>query len=177
MCLLGAADQGETSKSGLIRGPSLSRSFFFFFKSFLSVYAPPRPPSTQLQFIFQFAPRSSQVCARRKFAEAAGAPSEATCRRDRRVTIGPSAPLLYLPLRLLSPPFPSVPPSLALALSLALCVSVSSGTSLPGYTGPQGDLVLDRVPQHRDPPPSPLPPSPSLPSHSPWGEDGEAIQS
>lgn len=45
-----------------------------------------------LQFIFQFAPRSSQVCARRKFAEAAGAPLEATWRRDRRGTIRPSPP-------------------------------------------------------------------------------------
>lgn len=32
------------------------------------------PHPAFLQFIFQFAPRSSQVCARRKFAEAAGAP-------------------------------------------------------------------------------------------------------
>lgn len=44
-----------------------------------------RPPL--LQFIFQFAPRSSQVCARRKFAETAGTPLEATWRRDKRETI------------------------------------------------------------------------------------------
>lgn len=109
-------------------------SFFFFFLGasisllpflpFLSLPPPapppPPPPPPVFQFIFQFAPRSSQVCARRKFAEAAGAPSEATWRRDRRVTIGPSPPLLYLPLRLVSPPFPSpppVPPPLSLSLS------------------------------------------------------------
>lgn len=89
---------------------------------------------------------------------------------------------------------PPAPSFFSLPLvSPSLCVS--SGTSLPGYTGPQGDLVLDQVPQHRDlsSPPSPIPssqlllllfffssctpPPPLLPQHSPWGEDGEAIQS
>ncbi len=53
------------------------------------------PHPAFLQFIFQFAPRSSQVCARRKFAEAAGAP-----RRPHRGGTGreQSSPVL-LPLR------------------------------------------------------------------------------
>lgn len=89
------------------------------------------PPFSQ--FIFQFAPRSSQVCARRKFTEAARAPLEATLRRDKRVTISPSPPFLYLPLVLFSP-FP---------------LPVSAVTSLQGYTGPQGDLILAQVPQCR----------------------------
>lgn len=94
------------------------------------------PPFSQ--FIFQFAPRSSQVCARRKFTEAAGAPLEATLRRDKRVTISPSPPSHRSPLPL---PVPAV-------------------TSLPGYTGPQGDLILARVPQCRSlsSPSSPLTP-------------------
>lgn len=109
--------------------PACPEFFFFFlgasisllpFLPFLSLPPPapppPPPPPPVFQFIFQFAPRSSQVCARRKFAEAAGAPSEATWRRDRRVTIGPSPPLLSLPLRLVSPPFPSPPLSLSLCL-------------------------------------------------------------
>lgn len=87
------------------------------------------------QFIFQFAPGNSQVRARRKFAEAAGAPLEATQRRDRRVTIRPSPPLLYRPLILFS-----------LSLSSSLTPPFSSVTSLPGYTGPQGDLLLAWVP-------------------------------
>lgn len=108
-----------TTKTSLILNRSLSLVWCLCLSS--------RPPF--FQFIFQFAPRSSQVCARRKFAEAAGAPLEATWRRDRRVTIRPSPPLLYLPL--------------------VSSLSVSSVTSLPGYTGPQGDLLLARVPQHR----------------------------
>lgn len=85
--------------------------------------------------MFQFAPRSSQVCARRKFTEAAGAPLEATLRKDKRVTISPSPPSRYLPLVVFFPsPFP---------------LPVSAVTSLPGYTGPQGDLILARVPQCR----------------------------
>lgn len=119
---------------------------------FLSLCPSSHPPF--FQFIFQFAPRSSQVCARRKFAEAAGAPLEATWRRDRRVTIKPSPPLLYLPLVLF----------FSFSLPLVSSLSVSSVTSLPGYTGPQGDLLLDRVPQHRalSSPPSPIasPPTP-----------------
>lgn len=74
---------------------------------------------------------------------------------------------------------------------------VSSVSSLPGYTGPQGDLLLAPVPQHRAPllllsqlpstPPSPplmllpLLPTPAAAAFprqlSPGGEDGEAIQS
>lgn len=112
----------------------------FPFPSPLSSH-PPFP-----QFIFQFAPRSSQVCARRKFTEAAGAPSEATLRRDKRVTISPSPPSLYLPL-FLSP--------------------VSAVTSLPGYTGPQGDLILARVPRCRSLSSPSSPPTPPLPFFPP----------
>lgn len=46
--------------------------------------------------------------------------------------------LFFFPLSSL-PSFPLTPVSL----------SVSSVSSLPGYTGPQGDLLLARVPQHR----------------------------
>lgn len=103
-----------------------------------------------LQFIFQFAPRSSQVCARRKFAEAAGAPLEATWRRDRRGTIRPSPPSLSLPhvFSFYPPPMPlffsfslTFISTLSLSLSL-LSLAVSSVSSLPGYAGPQGDLHL-----------------------------------
>lgn len=120
------------------------------FPSFLSPLLSLCP---SLQFIFQFAPRSSQVCARRKFAEAAGAPLEATWRRDRRGTISPSPPSLSLP-RVLSHVLFSFSPVLSFPHS---CLSVSSVSSLPGYTGPQGDLLLAAVPQHRtlSSPPSP----------------------
>lgn len=60
---------------------------------------------------------------------------EATLRKDKRVTISPSPPSRYLPLVVFFPsPFP---------------LPVSAVTSLPGYTGPQGDLILARVPQCR----------------------------
>lgn len=87
---------------------------------------------------------------------------EATLRRDKRVTISPSPPLLYLPLT--TPPLP--PP-------------VSAVTSLPGYTGPQGDLILAWVPQCRSlsspsAPPAPprlylTPPPPSFSGTFPRG--------
>lgn len=120
--------------SSLISDPCLSLdSLASVFPSllfpFLSLCLSSHPPF--LQFIFQFAPRSSQVCARRKFAEAAGAPLEATWRRDRRGTIRPSPPLLSLPLVLslshvLFSPFPSsfflfLPYSRFLSLCL-LCI-------------------------------------------------------
>lgn len=43
------------------------------------------------------------------------------------------------------------------SLTLVSSRSVSSVSSLPGYTGPQGDLLLARVPQHRALSSPPLP--------------------
>lgn len=101
-------DHHNSSLISLI--PACPPSFLPSLFPFLSLRLSSHPPF--LQFIFQFAPRSSQVCARRKFAEAAGAPLEATWRRDRRGTIRPSPPSLSLPLVLslshvLFSPFPS----------------------------------------------------------------------
>lgn len=56
--------------------------------------------------------------------------------------------------------FLAIPPSSSFFLFLLSSLSVSSVTSLPGYTGPQGDLLFGSVPQHRAPPPPP--PIPSL---------------
>lgn len=106
----------------LFFGASIFPSLLFPFLSFCLSSHPPF-----LQFIFQFAPRSSQVCARRKFAEAAGAPLEATWRRDRRGTIRPSPSLLSLPLVLphvlFLPSFFSLSVLLSFPLSpVALCL-------------------------------------------------------
>lgn len=53
---------------------------------------------------------------------------------------GPVLPCNPSPLVLFFPSF---------SLTLVSSLSVSSVSSLPGYTGPQGDLLLARVPQHR----------------------------
>lgn len=116
--------------SSLILDPSLSLVFgASVFPSLLFPFLSLRLSSSHppfLQFIFQFVPRSSQVCARRKFAEAAGAPLEATWRRDRRGTIRPSPPLLSLPLvlSLSHVPFSPFPPSFFF-FSLTLVSSLS----------------------------------------------------
>lgn len=96
-----------------------------------------------LQFIFQFAPRSSQVCARRKFAEAAGAPLEATWRRDRRGTIRPSPPSLSLPhvFSFYPPPMPLFF-SFSLTFISTLSLSLSCLFLSPLYPACQATQVL-----------------------------------
>lgn len=157
-------------KSSLISGPCLSLvSVASVFPSllfpFLSLCLSSHPPV--LQFIFQFAPRSSQVCARRKFAEAAGAPLEATWRRDRRGTIRPSPPLLSLPLVLslshvLFSPFPpfffSLSPLLSFPPSLSPLYPACQATQVLRVTCFWlGSLSTE---------PSPLLPHPLLPPNS-----------
>lgn len=76
------------------------------------------------------------------------------------LSFSPSPMYFFLPFPLLFFSF---------SLTLVSSLSVSSVSSLPGYTGPQGDLLLARVPQHRalssplllhplPPPPTPPPP-------------------
>lgn len=101
-----------------------------------------RPPL--LQFIFQFAPRSSQVCARRKFAETAGTPwrphgGGTRGKQSSSVLLFYHEPPCHAPSHSFF--FIFLPYTCSLLSS-----SVSSVSSLPGYTGPQGDLILAQVP-------------------------------
>lgn len=125
-------------------------------------------------------------------SETAGAPSEATWRRDRRGTIRPSPPLLSFTLPCacfsLCPSFFSSPLTLVFSLALyLLCIQParlhrSSGWLALG-SGPSAQSPLLFFFTHRFPPTPPLlllshllsPPSSS--SNLPGEKDGEAIQS
>lgn len=103
------------------------------------------PHPAFLQFIFQFAPRSSQVCARRKFAEAAGAP-----RRPHRGGTGreQSSPVLLpllQPVRLLGSsgclvPFshPRSPHAQSHSLSSSFMLTLFLHHNGPPLSTPQG---------------------------------------
>ncbi|KAI7811143.1 hypothetical protein IRJ41_010893 [Triplophysa rosa] len=109
------------------------------------VIVPSSSDATGHTFIFQFAPRSSQVCARRKFAEAAGAP-----RRPHRGGTGreQSSPVLLpllQPVRLLGSsgcpvpffrPQPYVMPHLVFSFFFTLAVFLLHNS--PPVSNPQG---------------------------------------
>lgn len=116
------------------------------------------PHPAFLQFIFQFAPRSSQVCARRIFAEAAGAPRRPHRGGTGREQSSPVLLTLLQPVRLhgssgclvpFSHPLSPLAPSHSLSYSFMLALFLHhNGPPLSTPQGGQRGHPVIRCPSH-----------------------------